>query len=662
MADIGQEDIQLFFSSLFPDEDRERLCITRDIALVLWRPQAKGSGLPRVRWIRNNSPAAVAEVISEWAADGDVFFHVCLHSEKAREQQCAEDRRKFSEEYTRGSKSSARVAPGLWIDIDYGDAGHQGKSNPESLLDAMSILEAMPAKPSIVVRTGGGIHAYWLFHDPMELSSDEDRDRLRAAVWRWQKLARVIASDRGWNTGVDHTADLSRVLRVPGTNNHKPEYIRKNKGQPLRVDVMTTNSPDDTRYALEDLEQFMDLTDEVPRDIGASNATLPSGSGFEYNCELPLKCQALLIPGGVAFDQDFASCWAMDAKWAKRQKFEDISPSGYHMSLARRMHSLGFEQQEVIDSLTYWRREVVGTPAPDTQRKISYAIAALNSEVSERQAQAATQNLQVMSQNLENVKVSGPMQYAMAVEDCREDMLESLNQSLGRDLGIERVLRFKSQFGDDEYHLVMRDGSKVKIGGTGQILSSGGFKRAIAQATHVVIRDFKPKAWGSIAETILRLAQDVESSSRLEVLTDLLLAFVMDAMRGDSDKYRLARNHLPFAHEWRRGSSVATIGAGEVRICVPPRSFVTWLSGNPQRPEGMSSAQISQHLHAENIWTQPIVVNIGSDPDRPNSTPLSVRCHIVSSSISTDILGMIEERKNMREQALMRVEDDTSDE
>jgi hypothetical protein len=656
----SQGDIEKFLEALFPDEDGERLCISRDLCLVLWRPQPKGSGLSRVRWIRNNSPSAVSSAILDWSKDGDVFFHVCLHSEALREEECRAAERKFSPDFTRGSKSSASCAPGLWIDIDYGDAGHQGKSNPPSLTDATEILSAMPAKPSIVVKTGGGIHAYWVFHDPIELSSPDTRERLRSAVWRWQKMARHIASGRGWNTGVDHTADLSRVLRVPGTNNYKPEYVRKNSGRPSPVEIISHNS--DQRYSLEDLEQFMDMTEEVPRDIGASNATLPSGAGFEYNCELPRKCQALLIPGGVAYDQDFASCWAMDEKWAKRQKFEDVSPSGYHMSLARRMHSFGFEQQEVIDSLSYWRREVVGTPAADTQRKISYAIAALNSEVSERQAQSATQNLQIMSQNLEQVKVSGPMQYAMAVEDCREEMLDSLNQSLGRDLGIERVLRFKSQFGDDEYHMVMRDGSKVKIGGTTQILSSGGFKRAIAQATHVVIRDFKPKAWNSIAETILRLAQDVESSSRLEVLTDLLLAFIMDAIRGDSDKYRLARNHLPFAHEWRRGSSVATIGAGETRICVPPRSFVTWLSGNPQRPEGMSSAQISQHLHAEDIWTQPIVVNIGVDPDRPDSNPITVRCHIVSGAISSDILGLLEDRKRMREQALMRVEDDSDDE
>ena len=48
---------------------------------------------------------------------------------------------------------------------------------PATETEALDFLEALPSKPSLILHTGGGLHAYWLFESPVWL---HDRDRPRA--------------------------------------------------------------------------------------------------------------------------------------------------------------------------------------------------------------------------------------------------------------------------------------------------------------------------------------------------------------------------------------------------------------------------------------------------------------------------------------------------
>jgi hypothetical protein len=67
--------------------------------------------------------------------------------------------------------------------------------------------------PTAIVDSGGGWHCYWLLAQPFPLG-DVNREDVRRLQWAWVKAA-----------GADDEAkDLARVLRVPGTYNHKPHY------------------------------------------------------------------------------------------------------------------------------------------------------------------------------------------------------------------------------------------------------------------------------------------------------------------------------------------------------------------------------------------------------------------------------------------------------
>lgn len=75
-------------------------------------------------------------------------------------------------------------------------------------------IETLDPQPSAMIDSGGGFHCYWLLDKPFLLTTDADRERARDLQNRWVGLV----------GGDPDAKDLARVLRVPGTVNHKPEY------------------------------------------------------------------------------------------------------------------------------------------------------------------------------------------------------------------------------------------------------------------------------------------------------------------------------------------------------------------------------------------------------------------------------------------------------
>jgi hypothetical protein len=98
-------------------------------------------------------------------------------------------------------------------------------------------LDRLPTPPSIVVRSGNGLHLYWLLREPID--TQRLLERIEAAL---RKLADVVGGDGA----VCHVAAL---MRLPGTHNTKKGDFREVKIERLDSDV---------RYELEDLEDWLD--------------------------------------------------------------------------------------------------------------------------------------------------------------------------------------------------------------------------------------------------------------------------------------------------------------------------------------------------------------------------------------------------------------------
>lgn len=179
----------------------------------------------------------IAEKVLGQAAEKDVYFGVGLQREKPGKG-------------SRGNAEGVMAIPGLWLDIDIGGDGHSAKNNPPTVEAALEIINAFPHTPTVIIHTGGGLHVYWRFSELWVFNNRAER-KARKLSLKFQRYFIQAARDRGWH--IDNTADLARVLRVPGTFNRKlpdprPVYI-------LQFEAGNGYAPEDFEAFLPDVEE-----------------------------------------------------------------------------------------------------------------------------------------------------------------------------------------------------------------------------------------------------------------------------------------------------------------------------------------------------------------------------------------------------------------------
>ena len=119
----------------------------------------------------------------------------------------------------RGKEAGVVSLPGFWADIDILGPNHAALALPPTAEEAWGIIAAVPFKPTVVVYTGGGLQPYWLFREPWQLEDEKERRRVKKLSKAFQHFLQGFALDHGWT--MDGTADLCRLLRLPGTYNRK---------------------------------------------------------------------------------------------------------------------------------------------------------------------------------------------------------------------------------------------------------------------------------------------------------------------------------------------------------------------------------------------------------------------------------------------------------
>jgi hypothetical protein len=125
--------------------------------------------------------------------------------------------------FTRSKNSTAYIVPGLWFDLDLAYGQHAASLLPRSDAEALDFLGALPAQPSLIVHSGGGLYGYWLFKEPYGITSDVERDSMAHLARQFTYTLTTWGKERGWT--LDALGDLARVLRPPGTVNHKYDAL-----------------------------------------------------------------------------------------------------------------------------------------------------------------------------------------------------------------------------------------------------------------------------------------------------------------------------------------------------------------------------------------------------------------------------------------------------
>tara|TARA_Y100000310_G_scaffold245762_1_gene250777 strand:+ start:878 stop:2215 length:1338 start_codon:yes stop_codon:yes gene_type:complete len=339
---------------------------------------------------------------------------------------------------------------GLWADVDYAGENHTKAGLPTTEAEALELIYAMPVPPTIVVHSGHGLQAWWLFDKPWIFEDDVSREEAQAMIRGWQGHMAQIAKDRGgWV--VDATHDLSRLMRLPGTFN--------NKSEPVPVKVLSSDGP---RHKLDDYWAY-----------GLENGAAPiekreTGLQLDTGAEPPWEQFRALRDNDPKFKRSLER---------RRSDLTDQSASSYDMSLASIAVVAGWSDQDIANLLIFSRR----SNGDDLKLREDYYTRTIS-------------------------KARGPVEQAEAQERLEEG--GSL-ADLSILLGVEIIDLVKHLGDPPEYWMETTDGS-ITLGTINNIVDQGRFRNAVAATTGRVLVRCKEAAWARRAESILSCCREVE--------------------------------------------------------------------------------------------------------------------------------------------------------
>jgi hypothetical protein len=130
-------------------------------------------------------------------------------------------------EGTKRNKDNVAEIPGLWADVDFKDV----------VDDEATILrrvKALPKPPSIIVRSGNGLHMYWRFKESLIINIIDGPDIIERVEENLKLLADLVGGDQ-------KVTQVSALMRMPGTHNSKngnwkPVEIESNTGHEFELD------------------------------------------------------------------------------------------------------------------------------------------------------------------------------------------------------------------------------------------------------------------------------------------------------------------------------------------------------------------------------------------------------------------------------------------
>ncbi len=242
----------------------------------------------------------------------------------------------------RGKAKDVAAIGALWADIDLLGPGRDKKPLPATLDDAQGILERLPHAPSMLVHSGHGLHAYWVLKEPWVFDTDGERDQAARLAKGWHGTVCAAAESLGWH--LENLGDLTRVLRLPGTLNHK--------GTPP-AEVRVIESHLERRFNPGDFEPYLAETDD--------KAPVPTGEN------LVLRADA--EPPAAKMAEAIAACPKFRQTWNhERTDLADQSQSGYDLALASIAARLDWTDQETADLLIAARRRTGASPEKSLRR------------------------------------------------------------------------------------------------------------------------------------------------------------------------------------------------------------------------------------------------------------------------------------------------------
>ncbi len=345
---------------------------------------------------------------------------------------------------------------GLWLDIDIAGAAHKKGNLPATEAEATKLLADAFAglEPSFIIDSGHGLQCYWVLDSWCEIT-EANRSAVQALAIDFNALWRAHCADQGYDA--DSVCDLARVMRLPGSKNHKV---------PSDVKPVVELKATDIRYSFAQLRQWTTDNSKAPAvKQSKQKPAAPRPIKDKPGAVDPEKFDALKL-----MDKRVQLTWDM-----KREDMTGQSDSEYTMAIGRFAHNAGWSDQEVYDLMYAFRVHHGKDPKPHA-----------------------------LKITVENIKKS-PSGFTKP-EEIKVEETVSLDQ-LSEKIGVQmsKLTRFDTT--PPAYVLTLTDNRTVCLGTIEGITELKKFRNTIAAAIGVLPNKFKPDAWDAVVKKLLEFVE-----------------------------------------------------------------------------------------------------------------------------------------------------------
>lgn len=446
----------------------------------------------------------------------------------------------------------------VWADFDIAGPAHTSKKPyPKDASEVKQICQEIGLRPSILVSSGHGFHAYWLFHEPETIENDEGLKKCMELSSQWGET--VLASAAKIGRVVDSVWDLARVLRVPGTKNSK----RGEDRDVFLVDPITWEPIDGVpkvapaRYDVSDIEEV--LVEDASLAVANRQCSVVKHDPAEIDGKLTINLER--SPDLAKFtewrEKDVFFRKAFDMK-LPAGRLNDQSPSGYEMCLANLAIKRGWDDQLSADLLIYFR-VTHGEKPEKCLRKGYIANLIAKARAAYSKDEVVTTVMELDSRDVgpmlpqESVKTMGEMTTEQrekaedAAEKRRNEILKAVRPLFG--VPVVRWIQEGTDVGRERYAMILADGTYIAIGSAVEAMSQQSFRRAIYVSTRRLMDKIKDDAWQAVLRQLGQICEVMEAkeaSEAGELETWLESYLEIGIAEGSEDITEARQNNMPY--------------------------------------------------------------------------------------------------------------------
>ena len=463
------------------------------------------AGSLHVEWFHNARDAGAHAQMQ----DRDVYFSPAV----------------FPEEMPQGKKGGKGDVIGLsavWVDVDFEHPDVKKKNAvPGSAEEAYDLIyNGFPWAPSLILHSGHGLQAFWIFKEPFIFEGPDDTDRDRAnilayATWRMINRAAV---GKGWR--IDSTYNLDRIMRVGGT------YNMKDVENPKTVWCYEFNN---TFYTEDELYDWIDEIpqEELDRVLGKKDGGVSETTRYDIQLDRSAEVPKEWWDWMVDVEPEFKLLFYKKKDVDKNKKGQDTTLSGYDMSLVNYMVLYEWPPQIIADTIIHFRRQNgdEGDVAKAANRP-DYICRCIDTAKENQQKNSTDINFDQLQQRVARQQVQGEEPSKNEAEKLAQEAKAKLATKL--QLRLEKILKYQSE--PPHYELILQGGKRVPIGDAGNLVTQSNMQRKVFESINYWFARNKSDEWHRIVSTFGAIMEEVATGQETRD-EDMLRLWIRDYLQ-----------------------------------------------------------------------------------------------------------------------------------